>query len=55
MQEDDINTLVHEAIKKDKDITYLDYVAHNKKLETHSWEKSAKGLAQLMDRYAAGI
>ena len=26
-----------------------------KVLDTHSWEKSAKGLAQLMYRYAAGI
>ena len=35
MQEDDINTLVHDAMEKDKDITYLDYVAHNKKLELY--------------------
>lgn len=26
-----------------------------KVLDTHSWKKSAAGLAQLMDRYAAGI
>ena len=36
MQEDDINTLVHDAMEKDKDITYLDYVAHNKKLELYA-------------------
>ena len=26
-----------------------------KVLDTHSWKKSAVGLAQLMDRYASGI
>ena len=36
MQENDINTLVHDAMEKDKDITYLDYVAHNKKLELYA-------------------
>jgi len=36
MQEDDINTIVHDAMEKDKDITYLDYVAHNKKHELYA-------------------
>lgn len=32
MQEEDINSLVESAMAKDKDISYLDYVSHDKSM-----------------------
>lgn len=36
MQEEDINHLLMEAMSKDKDISYLDYVSHEKKQELYA-------------------
>lgn len=36
MQEEDINSLVESAMAKDKDISYLDYVSHDKKHELYA-------------------